>query len=102
MKEKVKNGRLNLHYFGELNGSLYHAFIGASKDLTIMNKFNFYHTPDIGCGKKYGLNDPGILLTRNFDRSRLRFTGNADQRSVLSFAKDNMTPILWTLDNDAV
>ena len=102
MKEKVKYGRLNLHYFGELNGSLYDAFIGASKDLAIIDKFNFYHTTDVACGKRYGLKDSGIALTRKFDTPTLQFTGNANQPSVLSFAKDNMMPILWTLDNDAV
>ena len=101
MQEKVAKNKFVLQYFGEPEGSLYDAWREASKHWDLRT-FTSYYTTDVACGKKYGLDGPGIALSRTFDESPLQFAGNADQTSVVSFAKNLIQPIVWTFDNDAI
>ena len=101
MQDKVAKNKFNLQYFGEPKGSLFDAFKKSSKNWDL-RKFTFYYTTDVACGKNYGLDGPGIALTRTFDESPLQFTGKADLKSVVSFAKNTIKPIVMPFDNDAI
>ena len=102
METKTAEGKLNLSYFGDLAGDLYDAFMGAAKDPAISENFNFFHTTDAECGKKFGLEGAGLALSRRFDESPLQYSGEANKDAIIKFSKDSSVPILISFSEDYI
>lgn len=105
LKEKA-TGKLNLAYFGDLEGYDFEAFISASKHHSITDDFAFFHTADKECAAAFGSSAPGLALIRTFDDSPLNYASNDGEAmavsDILAFASGNSVPTLITFSEDYI
>jgi len=105
LSEKA-TGKLNLAYFGDLDGYDFEAFMVASKDGSIADNFSFFHTADKECASKFGTSAPGVALIRTFDNSPLSFVATDGEplavSDIIRFASDNSVPTLITFSEDYI
>jgi hypothetical protein len=102
MESKTAEGKLNLSYFGVLEGDLYDAFMGSAKDPAISENFDFYHTTDVDCASKFGLSGSGVALSRRFDESPVQYSGASNKDDIVKFAKGASVPILISFSEDFI
>lgn len=100
------SGKLNLVFFGDLNGLDHEAFMVASRDASVADDFAFFHTADKECASKFGTSAPGVALVRTFDDSPLSYVATDGEpmavSDIIRFATSNSTPTLITFSEDYI
>lgn len=102
LEKSVDEAKLALSYFGALEGDLYEAFMQGARNPAISEKYTFFHTTDVECGKNYGLSASGVALSRGFDDSPLAYSGASAEADLVNFAKDSSVPTLITFSEDYI
>jgi len=105
LKEQATS-KLNLAFFGDLNGQDFEAFMAASKHPMIGDDFQFFHTGDVECAAAYKTSAPGVALIRTFDESPLSYVATDGEpiavSDLLVFASGNSVPSLITFSEDYI
>lgn len=105
LKEKA-TAKLNLAYFGDLEGNDYEAFMVVSRHPMVSDSFEFYHTNDKECAAGYGSSAPGLALIRTFDDSPLSYAATDGEpmavSDILAFATGNSVPTLIDFSEDYI
>jgi protein disulfide-isomerase A1 len=102
MQEKAAADKLAMHYFGELSGSMFDAFMEVANDVVLGEKAAFYHTTDSECASHWGASANGIALTRNFDEPKVAYTGDANGEAVATWMKSSSVPTLMVFSEDFI
>lgn len=105
LKDKA-TAKLNLAYFGDLEGYDFEAFMAASRNPAIADDFEFFHTSDKDCAASFSTSAPGLALIRTFDDSPLSYVATDGEpmavSDILSFASSNSVPTLITFSEEYI
>jgi protein disulfide-isomerase A1 len=95
---KTADAKLNLVYFGDLEGDMYNTFITVAKETDGMM---FYHAP-ASCAAAHGAQAGSLAFFRTFDESPLHYSGAADAAAIKTFAEESSVPTLIDFSEDYI
>merc|ERR1712160_131719 len=94
------SGALNLVFFGDHEGAAFDNFMSAAKSPDL-EKFAFFHT-GAECAKDFGVEAPGVAISRNFDEPKVAYTGEHEVEALSAWAKANSVATIFEFGEDHI
>lgn len=87
-------------FFGDHEGAAFDNFMSAAKN-SDLEKFTFFHT-GAECAKDFGVEAPGVAISRNFDEPKVAYTGEHEVEALSAWAKANSVPTIFEFGEDHI
>jgi len=87
-------------FFGDHEGAAFDNFMSAAKSPDL-EKFAFFHT-GAECAKDFGVEAPGVAISRNFDEPKVAYTGEHEVEALSAWAKANSVATIFEFGEDHI